>query len=324
MSARAAAGGHPRQSAAEGIAFYATGIFLLCIMDALIKWLAADYPVGQIVFFRSLVGLIPVAAVTLHMGGIERLRTRRLGVHVLRGLIGAVATFAFFYAFALLPLADAYAIGFAAPMFMTALSVPILGEAVGWRRWTAVAVGFAGVLVMVRPAQGGAEGLLGTGAAVALLGTGGYALSMVMMRLFGRTETNEAMVFYATLFVTLAGAATLPFGWVTPDGRDLSLLIALGLLGGIGSLMMAQAFRVATPSIVVPFEYTGMVWGVGFGYFFWDDIPDAWIWAGSALVIGSGLYMLFRETRSEGEVSPLGAALEDSSGEGAPPLARRD
>ena len=183
-----------RQSAAQGIALYAGGVFILCIMDAMIKWLSAGYPIAQIVFFRASIGLIPTLVMLYRPPGLEALRTRRVGAHFLRGLAGVVGTFGFFWAFAVMPLADAYAIGFAAPMFITALSVPILGEKVGARRWLAVLVGFAGVLIMIRPGGGGT---FGSGGAVALLATAAYALSMVLMRLYSRTETNASMIFYA-------------------------------------------------------------------------------------------------------------------------------
>lgn len=292
-----------RQSVLLGIALYAGAVFILSVMDGLIKWVSASHPTAQIVFFRSTIGLFPIAFMLVRAGGLRPLRTRRLGLHLVRGLIAAIATFGFFHAFSALPLGDVYAIGFAAPVFVTAMSVPLLGEPVGWRRWTAVVVGFCGVLVMVLPGNGSAGGLLSVGVVTALVGTTGYALSLVLMRKLGSTETNVAIVFYGGIVTTVMGVAGIflgdlaPWlGWRAPGALDLFLLLAIGMIGGVGSLMMAQAFRVATPSVVVPFEYTGMVWGVLIGWVVWGDVPTAWIWAGTGLVIASGLYILHRET----------------------------
>ncbi|RWN26444.1 DMT family transporter [Mesorhizobium sp.] len=279
-----------RQSPAQGIAMYAGGVFVLCIMDAIIKWLSADYSIAQIVFFRAVIGLVPTLAMLLRPPGLLSLKTRRFGAHLLRGLVSLVGTFGFFWALAVMPLGAAYAIGFAAPMFITAMSVPILHESVGLKRWLAVLVGFAGVLIMIRPGVNGAFG----GGAIALVATAAYALSMVMVRLYSRTESNVAMIFYGNIVVIAATGVQMPFLWLTPGWGDGGLLALVGLLGGVGTLMLAQAYRMATPSIVVPFEYTGMIWGVALSFFIWGDIPDLWTWIGSLVVIGSGLYMLHR------------------------------
>lgn len=292
-----------RQSTLLGIGLYAGAVFVLSVMDALIKWVSEAHPTAQIVFFRSTIGLFPIAIMLVRAGSLRPLRTRRLGLHLGRGLIAAVATFSLFYAFSALPLGHVYAIGFAAPLFVTAMSVPLLGEPVGWRRWAAVIVGFCGVLLMVLPQGASSEGMISLGIAAALLGTVGYALSLVLMRRLGSSETNVAMVFYGNIVTAATGIAGVflgdlaPWlGWATPATLDLVLLIVIGLIGGAGALMMAQAFRVATPSVLVPFEYTGMVWGVLIGWTVWHEVPTAWIWGGTALVIASGLYILHRET----------------------------
>ena len=162
-------------------------------------------------FFRASIGLIPTLVMLYRPPGIKALRTGKIGAHLLRGAVSVIGTFGFFWAFAVMPLADAYAIGFAAPMFITAMSVPLLGERVGPRRWLAVLVGFIGVLIMVRPGGGGT---FGGGGAVALLATAAYALSMVLMRLYSRTETNAAMIFYSTIVIVAvaAGADALHLG----------------------------------------------------------------------------------------------------------------
>lgn len=140
---------------------YAGGVFIICCMDAMIKWLSTDYSITQIVFFRALIGLVPTLAILLRPPGLLSLKTHRVGAHLLRGLASLVGTFGFCWALAVMPMGAAYAIGFASPMFITAMSVPILNESVGLKRWLAVLVGFAGVIIMIRP---GVDGALGGGA----------------------------------------------------------------------------------------------------------------------------------------------------------------
>lgn len=276
----------------RGIALFNLTILLFAVMDSMIKTLSATYPTAQIAFFRAAFALLPLAVAVVHAGGVKVLRTERPWSHVLRAGVSAAAVFCFFKAFGLLPLADVYALSFAAPLFVTALSVPILKETVGWRRWAAVLVGFAGVVVMLRPGAG----VLSVAALLPLAGAFFYALTMLYVRHLSKTETNEAIVFYfmATLTV-LAGIVMLP-AWVTPTPLHLGLLVATGIVGGVAQLTVTQAFRLAAPSLLVPFEYSGMLWAVAFGWFFFGEMPDAWIGAGAAIVIASGLYILHRET----------------------------
>lgn len=275
-----------------GIGWILLAIFCFGIMDSLIKWLSAGYGTWQIIFFRALFSLLPIAVLLARDGGIAGLRTDRPWSHIIRALVGTVAIFCFFYSFANLPLADVYAISFAAPLIVTALSVPLLKEHVGWRRWTAVLVGFAGVLVMLRPGAGVVSGA----ALVCLLGTVFYALTMIFVRHLSRTETNAAIVFYYMATLTVVGAVAMLPAWRTPGALDFALLAATGIIGGVAQLSLTQAFRLAPPSLLAPFEYTGMIWAVSFGYLFFGEVPDAAIWIGVAIVIASGLYIIHRET----------------------------
>ncbi len=278
----------------RGIVMMVTAVFLFTCMDAVVKWVGQTYPVGQIVFFRNLFAFLPILYFVGRTGGVAVLRTRQLGGHALRGLVGVAAMACFFGAYTLLPLGDAVAIGMSGPIFMTALSVPLLGESVGVRRWSAVVVGCAGVLLMPRPGAGA----LAPGALLALSGAVFYALAMILIRKLSRTEHPTTIVFYFTVFATLAGAASLPFGqWVTPATLfDLGLLIAIGLIGGFAQFAMTHAFRLAPVAIVAPFDYLALVFAMMLGYAIWDDLPDAWILSGAAVVVASGLYILRRET----------------------------
>ncbi len=187
-------------------------VVLFSCMDALIKYASEDYPTGQIIFFRNLFAFVPVIYFLRQAGGLSALRTRRPRDHILRGIVGVTAMGLVFTAFKLLPLGEAVALTLSGPIFLTALSVPLLGEKVGLRRWSAVIAGFIGVLVMTRPGAG----LFNPAALFALGGAVFYALAMISVRWLSATEPAATTVFYFTLFATAAGALTLPFQWQTP------------------------------------------------------------------------------------------------------------
>ena len=275
----------------HAIGWMMLAVFLFAVMDAMIKWQGAVYPVLQIVFFRSAFGLLISIGPVLHDGR-RLLATRHPWLHLARALLGFAALFCFFEAFVRMPFADVYAISFAAPLFITALSVPFLGEHVGWRRWSAVAVGLVGVLLMVRPGAGVFE----TAALLALAGTLCYAMAMILVRRLARTDTNIAIVFYFGVMATALSSLTLPFVWTTPTLIDFFWLAMIGIIGGAAQLILTQAFRMAPVSVLTPFEYVAMLWAVLIGYLFWNELPDAWFYAGAPLVIGAGLYILHRET----------------------------
>ena len=282
---------------ARAIGLYSLAIFLLAMMDVLIKWLSTDYSTVQIVFFRSVFGLVPLALLLPRSGGLAALRTRRWQAHLLRGLIWLATALCFFFAFSVMPLADAYAILFAAPLVMTALSVPILGEAVGVRRWLAVIFGFIGVIVMLRPGTTGISELPGIGTLAAIAGTVLFALVVLLTRKISRTDSNAAIVFHGGLVSVVGSLLLLPLHFTMPDLEGFLLLASVGLLGGIGVIAFTEALRQAPVAILAPFDYTAMIWAVIFGYAIWADLPDAWTLSGSAIVIASGLYVLHRETR---------------------------
>jgi drug/metabolite transporter (DMT)-like permease len=261
-------------------------------MDAIVKWVSVRHPIGQIVFFRNLIAFIPILLMLPAAGGLAVLKTRRPAAHVVRSLLGLGTMVSFFCAYALMPLAEAVAISQAGPIFLTALSVPLLGEKVGIRRWSAVVVGFAGVLIMMRPGIGVFDPV----ALFAVAGAAFYAVSMIAIRRLSATEPPLTIVFYFTLCATTAGALSLPFQWVTPAPADLALLVAIGLIGGVAQYCMTQAFRLAPVAIIAPYEYGALVFAMLLGYVIWNDVPDAFLLIGAAIVVGSGLYILHRET----------------------------
>ncbi|SMF83339.1 Permease of the drug/metabolite transporter (DMT) superfamily [Tistlia consotensis] len=278
----------------EGIALLVLAVGLFSIMDAAVKWLGAGYPTLQIVFFRSFFAFVPLGVMIWRVGGLSQaLLVRNPLDQALRCLFGLTSMVLFFYSYSEMRLADAIAIGFAAPVFVTALSMPLLGEAVGWRRWLACLVGFGGVLVMLKPGAGTFE----PAALAALLGTLTYALAILWVRKLSKTESNVSIVIYFTLTTTLISGLALPFVWITPSLPDLALLIGVGILGGIAQIVMTQAYRLAEVSVLVPFDYTAMVWATGLGWLVWGEIPGANIWIGFALVLVSGLYIVQREAQ---------------------------
>lgn len=291
--------------AAQGMLLMIAAIGLFAVMDATIKGLRAEgYGTMQIVFFRSFFGLIPLAVLIARSGGLRAIATRRPFAHGFRALVGLTSMATFFYAYGELKLADAYAIYFAAPIFMTALAAAMLGEAVGWRRWTAVLVGFGGVMVMLQP--GG--GLFNLGGIACVIATVTYAVAAILVRLYSRTETTASLSFWFTLTCAAFGAATMAPEWRTPDLWGAAGFLAVGLLGGCAQLCFTQSLRQAPVALVAPLEYSGMFWAVGLGYLFWDEIPSTAVFVGGTIVIASGLYILRREqirSREENARQPV-------------------
>ena len=278
-----------------GIAGVVAGMAAVSVMDALAKWLAEGYPIAELVFFRNLFALPPVFFILWQQrGGFATLKPRwRLG-HVIRAVLGLGATFAFFTGLRYLPLAEAISIAFAAPLFVTALSVPILGERVGPRRWAAVVAGFLGVLIMTRP---GAEAFRPE-ALYILAAALCYALAMLVTRRLARSDTTPAIMLSGICISLVVSGLALPFGWRTPLGLDFWLFVLLGLIGGIGMYFMTQAYRYAPAAVIAPFDYTALVWGTLIGWLVWQELPGVNVWLGAAVVVASGLYIIHRETRA--------------------------
>ncbi len=261
-------------------------------MDTSIKWLSAGYPVHELLFTNALFALVPVAVTTLRRGGLARLRTERLHLHVLRGLLGMGGGFLGFYAYSQLPLADAYSFIFATPLLITALSVPILGESVGWRRWSAVAVGFVGVLIMLRPGVS----TIGPGSIAALGAACFSACAILLVRKLSATESTASIALYSNLTVVLVMATLLPFGGTLPSAGDGLMMAAAGLIGGTALLVLISAYRRVPAALVAPFQYTQMLWAVLLGFLIWGDLPDPAKLLGALIVATSGLFVVYRET----------------------------
>lgn len=298
-----------REHVRVGIFYMVASVFLSSVINALIKWEGARYPVGEVAFFRCAFSLLPCLALLVGSGTPRLLlRTRRLRGHVGVGVLQFVSMMCLFLAFGRMPLADAVAITFSTPMFLTLLSIPMLGERVGPHRWAAVLLGFAGVLLMIRAGGALGGGLASTGALLALATAAISAHVTILVRRMTLTDSSAALVIYQTLILTALTAALLPFDWQTPSGQDALLLAGTGFLAGIGQFWWTQAFRFAPAAVAAPFSYLAMVWSLGLGYLVWGDVPTSMLIAGAAVVVVSGLYILYRETvRAAGHATPVGA-----------------
>jgi drug/metabolite transporter (DMT)-like permease len=286
-----------------GIALMLSSVVLFAVVYVLVKELVARYPLAQVMFFRSALALLPAMALMARAPrGLALIRPSRPLGHLVRSFFGLVAMAASFAAFRYLPAADVIAINFAAPIFVTALSVPLLGEAVGWRRWVAVCVGFAGVVVMLQPAAAlsgaGPASDAAIGGVLALAGALAYAIVVIAIRRLSRDDSGETIVFFYMAFVALATLPALPFVWTTPASLfDLGLLAALGLIGGAAQIMMTRALLHAPPAAIMPFEYFSLLATGLLAWMIWSELPSRGAVIGGAIVVACGLFILQREAR---------------------------
>jgi drug/metabolite transporter (DMT)-like permease len=272
------------------------------VLDASVKWLTTDYTVPQIAFIRYLFSIAIAVLLAGRMGGLGTLKTGRPIAHALRALLNIVTMLTFYFALMLLPLADAIAITFAAPLFMTAFSVLFLRERVGVARWAAVVIGLVGVILILQPNGTGVT----TGSLLALASAVFYALAFIFSRQLSATETSHTILFYYSVgvlammgLVGLTGETGIAPSWKWAPLRleDLWIFMLVGLAGSFGQFFFNQAFRYGEVSMLAPIEYTALLWGVAYGLLLWDDVPSWAVIAGAAIVAGASLYVVRRETR---------------------------
>jgi drug/metabolite transporter (DMT)-like permease len=280
---------------------------ILCVLGAsacfsmvsgLIKSIAADIPAFEIALFRSAVVGLAILPLLHRKGGLRQLlRTRNPWGHVMRTGFGFAGMVTSFYGYAHLPLATNTALGFAMPLFLTILSVPFLGERVGWRRVAAVLAGMAGVLIMVQPWQGDADALPMVPVLVVLGGVVCWAFSMISIRRLGAGgESNEAIILWFSIGGTLLAAiCTIPF-WIAPTPLQLLGLAAIGLGSAVAQMLMTEGYRSGEATLVAPFEYGAIIYTTLMGMLIWSEYPDSWSLLGITIIIASGLYIWHRET----------------------------
>ncbi len=297
-----------------GVALKLASTFAFACMGALAKAMASALPISQIVFFRSLFALVALVIWLRWVGEFPRaIHTRRPFGHLLRGIVGTGGMGGFFLGLALLPLPDATAIGYMTPLLVVVIAALFLGEHVRAYRWSAVAAGFVGVIVMVSDHLG--EGAGSTfGVLAALFGASCASLATIQTRRLTQTETTGAIVFYFSMLTTslsfllmtagLLWPLAAPLGaffadqlWRAPSWGQFGILCAIGLAGGAGQIMLTESYRYADASVIAPFDYASMIWAVALGYMFFGEIPSMRIVVGATVVTLAGLYLIWREHR---------------------------
>lgn len=280
------------QNQLAGIGLALGAMFLLSLMDLQAKYLSQSLPVIQISWARYFFHFAFMAVIFWPKRGRSLLRTSRPGLQWIRSLLLVLCTVAFFTAIQYMPLADAVAISFISPLLVTALSVPLLGEVVGRRRWSAVAVGFVGAMIIVRPGLG----VMHWAVWLLLLMALGYALYQITTRMLSSTDDPITTLFFSGLVG--AGAMTLivPFFWRNPVAPEHWLMLAaLGLMGAIGHYALIKSFKFAPVAVLAPLSYTALLWNTWFGYLAFGDLPDRWTVGGAAILIATGVYIIYRE-----------------------------
>jgi drug/metabolite transporter (DMT)-like permease len=282
----------PSHPVAAGIAYMCSGVAFLVALDVAARWLMQTYALTQLIFLRSVISMSVLLLYAAGTNQIAALRTHLPGWHLLRSLLMAGSMLTFFHALRFIPLADIMVFVFSAPLIVTALSRPVLGERVGRLRWAAVVAGFIGVLVVFRPGTGAVH----PAAIYAVAGAAFYACLGLTARKLGGTESTLSLslyVFAAPLLMT--GVACIPV-WQTPGAVDWLLFFLCGAFGALGIVFISAAYRRTAAAVVAPFEYTALIWGASAGYVIWDEVPDAYAWVGAAFITASGLFIVYRET----------------------------
>jgi drug/metabolite transporter (DMT)-like permease len=292
MSGQADAPSPPRlEHIPLGIAYMIAATVVFATSSAIAKWQVSVYPVGEFMFLRTFASLVTCALIILPRTGLGVFRTQRLRAHLMRNGAQGVSQTLIVLAFSLMPLASAIAINFSAPLFATLASALFLKEAVGSARWTALLVGFLGVLIVTSPGTDTFQ----IGAMIALSNAVIYGTITAAVRGLTATESTETLTMYQMVLLTAFFTLLLPFGVTMPTGQDALAMIAAGVLNGFGQYWWTRALHLAPASAVTPFYYFMLVWAILLGFAFWGDVPTASLLIGSSIVVGSGLFLLWRE-----------------------------
>lgn len=281
-----------QSSNVRGIITMVAAVATFAVMDVTMKKLVESYPSMQVTFIRGAASLPFLLGATAFFGRWSDLIPHRWPLHVLRGFLGVGTLGCFVYALNVLSLADTYAIFMSAPLLITALSVPMLRERVGWRRWAAVLVGLVGVVIVLKPSG---AGLITIGGLAALASAVMYAVSAITVRILSRTDSGAATVYWTLTLLTIISGAFASIHWVPVDSRHWPWIAGLGLSGAVGQYLFTRAFRLAAPSAIAPIEYTALMWGMIADWLLWMTAPSSRMLFGAAIIVASGLYVLYRE-----------------------------
>ena len=280
----------------RGIVSMLLAVAVFSLMDAQLKLLAGHYGPMQVAFLRGVASLPFVLLPVVVRGRMARLRPVNVKLHLLRGVLSVLMLGSFIYAVRESSLATTYSIFMCAPLVVAAISVPLLREKVSRAQWVAIAIGLGGVMLMIAP-RGGGE-WVSVGALAAVVAVAAYSLAAVSIRILSRTDTGESMVFWFSALLSVgAGLLAIP-RWVPLLTTHWPLFVGIGLTGAMGQHFITEAFRRAPASVVAPFEYTALLWGVVLDLVIWGVLPRSTTLMGSAVVIGAGLYLISRERRS--------------------------
>ncbi|MDQ0318110.1 drug/metabolite transporter (DMT)-like permease [Pararhizobium capsulatum DSM 1112] len=293
MSLQSTLAPHSGSAARNGAIVMLLSMLMFSLNDVMGKWLVGTYSVNQLMTIRSLAALVILAPFIVKRGWRSFLIVDRPGLHALRSLLFAAEASAFYFAVAYMPLADTMTYWLAAPIYVAAASPFVLGEKVGWRRWTAILVGFLGVLIALEPSRNS----FSLPAVIALFGSAAFAGAILLGRTLRETP-DMTLVFWqvvGALIFSLAGLAIRPAGWTTPDFEATILLGLLGIVAMMAHILVTRALKLADAATVVPLQYTLLFWAVIFGWLFFGDTPRITVLIGSALIVASGLFIFFRE-----------------------------
>lgn len=288
-----------RKAAIKGAGFMAVAGLLIAITHVLVRDLSSDVHPIQIAFFRNVVGFLMLVPFLLRQDRVHW-KSKQPKLQFIRAIIGTCAMLSWFTCLSMLPVADATAISFVTVLFITIGASIFLGEKVGVRRWTAIAVGFVGTLIIVRP---GTE-VFGPGAIIALGSTVFWAASMLCIKVLSRTDSSVTMVFYANVYFTIFSFIPALFVWSWPNQHALIMMVIIGVMATLAHLCMAQAMKLADATVVAPVDYTRLLWAAGIGYFAFGEFPDVWTWAGGTVIFLSTIYITYRESRRGKASSP--------------------
>jgi drug/metabolite transporter (DMT)-like permease len=286
-----------------GIALKVASLVLFSGMTLCVKLLGEETPSGQIIFVRGVISVAVLALIAWRTGRLELLKTGNWRGHAVRSLSGTVSMFFLFAAVTMIPLADVTAITYTSPMFLTVLAMLFLGEKIHRYRWTALILGFVGVLIMIGPnLTFGAQSSLGS---LSALGAALFAaFAMTSLRAMSGAEHAITITFYFSITFMICAALTAVSGWPVPTGTQTLLIVLAGLFGVFGQLLMTYSYRYAEASTIAPLEYTSMIMAITLGYLFFGEVPKASVWIGAPLVIAAGSLVLWREHSLKKQISP--------------------
>lgn len=277
-----------------------SSIFMSC-GDIASKYLATDHPALQITWMRYAVFAAIMMVTLASTGGFRQMRTRRPGLQIIRGIGVTLASIFFVAGLRDLPMADATATSFVAPLFVTALSIPLLGESVGWRRWLATIVGLVGVVIVVRPGGDGFH----LASLYVLASAACWAFSLIITRMMSQTEVPVVTLAYSATIGFVILSVFVPMSWEPLSGKTALIGLFIGTISTIGHLLLLQAFRHADASLLAPLAYSQLLWASLFGYLVFSAIPDLWTYVGASIIIASGLYTAHRERMRAKQIAAL-------------------